>query len=421
MLVRVEKLLKGDSFKAKSALLGVLGSLVGVKGVVCEGVNVKDLVFVLVEYVKSSEEWSVRKSAAECLEKLAIVEGEMLVEFKAPCLKTFEAKKFDKVKSVRETMIQMIEAWKAIPDVAEEDVLTRPESQSSSKVAEVASDGRYPPRTQITSKKTVPNRSPTTNATRRTTLENRTTKTGPAMFRKLDHKKPKDQKLGTAAPRHESILSVDNDDHTKNRFARPETKQALFKEIADEEEVYESEYQNARLSSTVVGSNITENIHKCHRDTEELSLIRNQLAQIETQQSNLVDLLQKFIGSSQTGMQSLETRVHGLELTLDEISFDLARSTGRLSHPGPTETMCCKLPGADFLTSRLWKKTELQHSKIKISSATFAAANHMTGKNMSLESCNPENRGFRRQGVGSGLIKNPLAEVHRNAHGVSGI
>lgn len=161
-------------------------------------------------------------------------------------------------------------------------------------VAEVASDGRYPPRTQITSKKTVPNRSPTKNATRRTSLENRTTKTGPAMFRKLDRKKPNHQKLGTAARRHESILSVDNDDHTKNRFARPETKRALFKDIVDEE-VYESEYQNARLSSTVVGSNITEDMHKCHRDTEELSLIRNQLSQIETQQSNLVDLLQVIL------------------------------------------------------------------------------------------------------------------------------
>lgn len=164
-------------------------------------------------------------------------------------------------------------------------------------VAEVASDGRYPPRNQIANKKTVPNRSPTTNATRRTTLEKRTTQTGPAMFRKLDRKKPNDQKLGNAAPRHESPLSVDNDDHTKNRFARPETKRALFKETVDEEEVYESESQNARLSSTVVGSNITEDIHKCHRDTEELSLIRNQLAQIERQQSNLVDLLQVIVNN----------------------------------------------------------------------------------------------------------------------------
>jgi hypothetical protein len=72
-------------------------------------------------------------------------------------------------------------------------------------------------------------------------------------------------------------------------------------------------------------------------------------------------------------MQSLQTRVHSLELTLDEISFDLARSTGRLLHPGPTESMCCKLPGADFLTTRFWKKTELQHSNLKISSAPFAA------------------------------------------------
>ncbi|GKE14080.1 tortifolia1-like protein 4 [Tanacetum coccineum] len=60
-----------------------------------------------------------QKGAAEVLEKLAVVERELCKEFKSSCLKTFEAKRFDKVKSVRETMNQMIEAWNAIPDVAE--------------------------------------------------------------------------------------------------------------------------------------------------------------------------------------------------------------------------------------------------------------------------------------------------------------
>lgn len=415
MLPRIEKLLKCDSFKAKAALLTVLGSVIGV-GAASSPVVVKNLVNLLVEFVAKSEDWSARKAAAEALEKLAIVEADLLSEFKAPCMKTFEAKKFDKVKSVRETMNQMIEAWKAIPDLPEK-VLTQPESQSSSKAAEVVSDGGYPPRTpKITSKRTVPSGSSTTSATRRISLENSSKKTGPAMFRKLDRKKPNDQKLATVATPHPaSPLSVD-DDHVSNRKTRPETKRALFNDILDEE-VHEPEYHNASLSSTVVGSNITDDIVKSHKDCQELSLIRNQLTQIESQQSNLLNLLQKYIGSSQTGMRSLETRVHGLELTLDEISFDLARSTGRLSHPEPTETMCFKLPGADFLSSKLWKRTEIQHSNHRISSAPFAA----TSKNMNLESCNLENRRFRRQGGGNGLIKNPLAEVHRNNHEISEI
>ncbi|KAJ0669300.1 putative MT-associated protein TORTIFOLIA1/SPIRAL2 [Helianthus annuus] len=112
MVVRIEKLLKVDGYKAKAALLTVLGSVIG------------------------SEDWSVRKAAAEALEKLAVVERDLLLEFKSEGLKTSEAKKFDKVKVVRD---QMIEAWKAIRDVPEEEGLTPTESHSLSK-AKVASD-----------------------------------------------------------------------------------------------------------------------------------------------------------------------------------------------------------------------------------------------------------------------------------------
>ncbi|KAJ0430718.1 putative MT-associated protein TORTIFOLIA1/SPIRAL2 [Helianthus annuus] len=112
MVVRIEKLLKVDGYKAKAALLTALGSVIG------------------------SEDWSVRKAAAEALEKLAVVERDLLLEFKSEGLKTSEAKKFDKVKVVRD---QMIEAWKAIRDVPEEEGLTPTESHSLSK-AKVASD-----------------------------------------------------------------------------------------------------------------------------------------------------------------------------------------------------------------------------------------------------------------------------------------
>ncbi|KAL4584990.1 hypothetical protein LXL04_009603 [Taraxacum kok-saghyz] len=383
MVPRIEKLLKCDSFKAKAALLTFLGSVIGV-GAASSPVTVKNLVTVLVEFVAKSEDWSARKSAAEALEKLAVIETDLLSEYKTPCLKTFEAKKFDKVKSVRETMNQMIEAWKAIPEVLEE-VLTPPKSQSSSKAAEVASDGRTPARTpQITSRRTVPKGPSSTTTTRRLSLDNSNKKTSPAMFRKLDRKKPNNKRLGIVSA---TPLSED-EDHLNNRITKPETKRPLFNEIADEE-THESEYQNARVSSTIVGSNVTEDVNSYQKDREELSSIRNQLAQIETQQSNLFDLLQKFIGRSESGMQSLENRVHGLELTLDEMLFDLARSTGRLSNPEHSGTACFRLPGADFLASKLWKKTETQC--------------------LNLDSCNQGNRGFRRNGV----IKNPLAEVRR--------
>lgn len=382
LLPRIEKLLKSESFKAKAALLTVVASVISV-GAASSPAIVKNLVSITTEFVAKSEDWAARKAAAEVLEKLAVVETDFLPEFKVSCLKTFEAKKFDKVKGVRETMNQMIEAWNAIPDAPEEGS-PPPESQSSKEEVDV----RYPPRTpQMVNKRTVPHGSSTSTAPRNS-FESSSRKSGPAMFRKLDRKKPGDWKIDTT------------EGHIKPKSVKQETKRALFCEISEEKK---HESQNGS-TSILAGSNANSNINNVHQDSEDLSLIRNQLAQIETQQSNLFDILEKFIGSSQNGMLSLESRVHGLESTLEEISFDLSKSSGRMSNPEPT--LCCKLPGADLLSSKLWKKSETQHSNIRNSSSPSV-------KNKNLESYDLQTTRFRRQQGGSGLIKNPLAEVHR--------
>lgn len=51
-------------------------------------------------------------------------------------------------------------------------------------------------------------------------------------------------------------------------------------------------------------------------------------------------------------MNSLETRVNGLEKALDEISYDLAISTGRV----PNTDSCCM--GTEFLSPKYWWRTE---------------------------------------------------------------
>ncbi|KAL0718681.1 hypothetical protein Bca4012_068004 [Brassica carinata] len=56
---------------------------------------------------------------------------------------------------------------------------------------------------------------------------------------------------------------------------------------------------------------------------EELSRIRNQIAQIEKQQSSLLDLFQRFMESSQNEMQSLGRRVRCLETSFSVLSTDL--------------------------------------------------------------------------------------------------
>ncbi|MFS7892615.1 putative MT-associated protein TORTIFOLIA1/SPIRAL2 [Helianthus anomalus] len=310
LLLRIERLLKSDSFKWKAALLSVVGSMISV-GAGSSAIIVMNLVKITMDFVAKSEDWCVRKAVAEVLQKLA------------------------GVKSVRETMNRMIIVWNAIPDV--------PESHSSKKESDHIQN---PPKTPyIMSKRTT---------TRRNSLDNCTRKTGPAMFCKLDRKKPVNQKLDTAEV------------HMKH-----ETKLALFSEISDEK-MHESRYNEDRSSSEVVGSNGGLNTNSVEQEAEDLSMISSR--------------------SSLNGMQSLESRVRTVESTLDGILFDLTKSTGQVSNPEPT--LCCKLPGADLISSKLWKKSEIQQ--------------YPSVKNKDLESFNFQTTGFHLR---AGLIKNPLAEL----------
>lgn len=98
LLPKLEKLVKSESFKAKAALLALIGSVVQVEGVLSNGGKnvVRNLVMCLMEFL-SSEDWAARKATAEALMKIATVEKEALSEYKVSCLKSFEAKRFDKV------------------------------------------------------------------------------------------------------------------------------------------------------------------------------------------------------------------------------------------------------------------------------------------------------------------------------------
>ncbi|KAI8543537.1 hypothetical protein RHMOL_Rhmol08G0226300 [Rhododendron molle] len=459
LLPKAEKLLRSNNgFKAKAAGLALVGSVVGV-GAVSGRETVGKLVGCLVGFL-GSEDWAARKAAAEALVKLAAVEvdeGESLAELKAACLKTFEARRFDKVKVVRETMNQLVEAWKGIADVEGEALPPLPlEPQSSPK--DNATDGQHLPGSKTSRtftsappqerKKSIPgNRSAlpdgsvSTTARKRSSLDTSDKKSGQAMFRKLDRKKPTDWKVEISA-NHSPSTTVFCEDDPGGRYEKgeklrsqvmiSETRRALFDRNADDKMF---KFGGAKAGSQVVPcvgdnsastvgvSEITENVCKNQKESEDLSLIRKQLVQIENQQSGLLDLLQNFIGSSQNGMRSLETRVQGFELALNEISYDLALTNGRMSNMDSKRTSCCSLPGAEFLSPKFWRRTgPRRHSISQFSSSRvtppIAAIRDLADRNGNAETFKLENRRFRGQNSG-GFIVNPLAEVHSNSHGIS--
>lgn len=295
MLPKWMKLLRCDGFKAKSGLIVLIRSSIRV----CEIGDcnlLRDLVDCLTEFLKS-EDWAARKAAAEALMEVATVERESLSELKASCLKTFESRKFDKVKGVREAMTQMVEAWEEIPDVFD-DVSPPPQSQASSK--ENANDGCYPSRSKISSaidsntpqirRKHVPHRrsSPSDTALK-TTARNRGAhfmdkRSSTVIFRNLESKKPSGINV-EATDRHGSSVTpvIENnsmrDDEgllqrADDKALKPEPKRTLFNQNHGSRI---APHPKDGSESSVVISNASVDTCRHHKDCEDLPLIRKQL------------------------------------------------------------------------------------------------------------------------------------------------
>lgn len=181
---------------------------------------------------------------------------------------------------------------------------------------EDASDGRYPPGSRVSSngdfaapqtrkKPTLTTRSTPPDSSFPTIARNRSPLK--ATVQKVNGKKPLNWRVDISVPcgsatvtgACENTLQRRNNGNVKS--AKSEIKRSLFgnKNFDDKPHKFGGSKSGSRVApcreegpeSTVV-SNASENLHVNHKDCEDLSLIRNQLVQIEKQQSSLLDLLQ---------------------------------------------------------------------------------------------------------------------------------
>ncbi|CAM8919209.1 unnamed protein product [Rhodiola kirilowii] len=436
MLPKFERLLKVESYKAKAAVMTLVGSVIDTGCASSQSV-VRSLVPCLVGFL-SSEEWAARKAAAEALGKLALAEKDLLSEFKGHCLKTFEKKRYDKVKAVRDTMNQMLDAWKEVPDLSEQDSpppLSPSSSKengsgrrlSGSKSAFTATPEAVHPKKQLLLRRSSPSNGSVVNiARKKSPLKSSDTNRCEATLGKIE-KKP--WKIELSVPCGSSTGSYKNSFGRKNEISvekisekakllKPETRRCLFTKNSDDK-LHKSVVKSSCVApydeipeSNIGVSTKSEDINQSHRDDEDLALIREQLKQIENQQSSLLDLLHKFIGSSQTGMQTLETRVHGLEVAVNGISRDLAASSKAPLELGRTPT-CCIFPGTDFLSSKFLRKTDVREPVSRFSrsrvTSPFSSLRFLKKKRSSKTS-QIQSPVFKLNG-GGGFIVNPLAEI----------
>uniref|UniRef100_A0A0E0CR87 TORTIFOLIA1/SINE1-2 N-terminal domain-containing protein n=1 Tax=Oryza meridionalis TaxID=40149 RepID=A0A0E0CR87_9ORYZ len=408
---RLLKLLRSNAFKAKPALI----SLIGVSASAAGAAEVTASVPCLRDTI-ASDDWAARKAAAEALAALALEHKDLLVSYKSSCITMFEARRFDKVKIVRDSMNRMIEAWKEIPDVEEDECSSgappASHSQRRSSLAGSASDGRYPVASSTrrnslpASRSPPPDASPSVNK-RHSSSSARNKKQSPSSYRKAGQAKNRDYKVDIAVTPDATPIKVVTEEKLLkggNVRSRLEARRMLFQDGDDRATKVAGLKAGSRVVPYEEGGNMeeiseigggSERFQTGYKD-EGLSEIRSQLLQIENQQSSLLDLIQKFMGKSENGMNSLETRVHGLEMALDEISRDLAASSGRTSNSEAHVNSCC------ILNPKFWRR----HDASRYSSS-FSVSD---GRNSSEGSRTSYKWGRQKFGVQGGFVTNPLAE-----------
>ncbi|KAL0903121.1 hypothetical protein M5K25_027475 [Dendrobium thyrsiflorum] len=382
LLPRLVKLVRSPASKAKPALLTLLGSVVAAGGIDGDAAALQAVIPCLVEFL-AGEDWSARKAAAEALTRLAVAERDRLVGFKPSYLALFEARRYDKVKIVRDSMNRMMDVWKEIPDKD----LNPSEFQPNSLKAENTSEGRFPLTSinssssvqssshfrarrsrQPTSRSPPPTESPIPSSVKKLVRPSIDLKPNSVVSKRISHAKNSDWRIEISVPdtgnnekggkNGGDQLRADENDNGRSKF---EARRVLF------EKNFEEKKMDALKSGIKVvplqenGSlELTGDELIVEQKDSDLSLIRMQLVQIEKQQSILLELLQKFMGSSQNGINSLEARVNSLEMTLNEISHDLVVPSSRNSDPAAKT--CCRLPGTEFLSSKFWRRSDGRYS-----------------------------------------------------------
>ncbi|XP_062222069.1 TORTIFOLIA1-like protein 3 isoform X2 [Phragmites australis] len=422
---RLLKLLRSNAFKAKPALITLIGASAAMGGAAEVTASIPCLRDAI-----ASDDWAARKAAAEALAALALEHTDLLMTYKSSCVTFFEARRFDKVKIVRESMNRMIQVWKEIPDVEEDECSSAepPASQSQcrSSLTGSASDGRYPAASlasnsvqSATRRSRLPvSRSPPPDVSPSVTKTSspssiRNKKLSPPSHRKVGQAKKCDYKVDIALALDATPIKVVTEekllkggnvrarlDARRTHFQGSEGANKLTGSKAGSRVVpYEGGGNLEEISEVDGGSERFQSVHKDERFSE----IKTQLRQIENQQSSLLDLLQKFMGNSESGMNSLETRVHGLEMALDEITRDLAFSSGRMSNREPDVNTCC------ILSPNFWRRRDggRYSSRYSVSDAPNSSEEGRTSYKW-------ERRKF---GLRGGLVTNPLAEPNMSSVG----
>ncbi|KAI7744089.1 hypothetical protein M8C21_029011, partial [Ambrosia artemisiifolia] len=112
MLIRTTKMLKNPHFMAKPAIIELNRSIIQGGGASTQSMLTAAMTSIQ-EALKNSD-WRTRKAASEALAEIASSNGSYSVAVKSSCIRSLEMCRFDKVKPVRDSVLQALQLWKVL-------------------------------------------------------------------------------------------------------------------------------------------------------------------------------------------------------------------------------------------------------------------------------------------------------------------
>ncbi|EEF39420.1 conserved hypothetical protein [Ricinus communis] len=367
---RICKLLNGQNFQAKAALLGVVTSLAQVGAIAPQGL---EPLLQSIHDCLGSTDWATRKAAADALSALALHSSSLITdEVASSTLTVLESCRFDKIKPVRDSMTEALQQWKKIAGKAEDGVL---DDQKASSCAESSSDKIPNPddqKTESLAKDSTRGSSPNMDSVPKSKAGSIPDKAvvilkkkapaltdkdlNPEFFQKLETRGSGDLPVEVVVSRRcitSSNLNEEepelHDSESRGRSNR------LANSQSDDLHGSFSKYRNIERGNAGKdarnrafgddrpdvnpreSSGSRAGFSKSDGQSEGSFInskgnwlaIQRQLLQLERQQAHLMNMLQDFMGGSHDSMITLENRVRGLERIVEDMARDLSISSGR--------------------------------------------------------------------------------------------
>eukprot|EP00257_Ricinus_communis_P018427 XP_015577145.1 microtubule-associated protein TORTIFOLIA1 isoform X1 [Ricinus communis] len=374
---RICKLLNGQNFQAKAALLGVVTSLAQVGAIAPQGL---EPLLQSIHDCLGSTDWATRKAAADALSALALHSSSLITdEVASSTLTVLESCRFDKIKPVRDSMTEALQQWKKIAGKAEDGVLDdqkasscegnhpekaesssdkipNPDDQKTESLAKDSTRGSSPNMDSVPKSKagSIPDKAVVILKKKAPALTDKDL--NPEFFQKLETRGSGDLPVEVVVSRRcitSSNLNEEepelHDSESRGRSNR------LANSQSDDLHGSFSKYRNIERGNAGKdarnrafgddrpdvnpreSSGSRAGFSKSDGQSEGSFInskgnwlaIQRQLLQLERQQAHLMNMLQDFMGGSHDSMITLENRVRGLERIVEDMARDLSISSGR--------------------------------------------------------------------------------------------